>query len=360
MATASTRTVRTVIKAKTLRNCLPKRARRASGFFAYARILAICAVAAFLMPMSPVAAQDTGAPAAARICVIVPHFKDEYWLSVGFGLHTAAEETGAELLTYESGGYHSLERQIELLDICRAEGAQAILLGAVSADDARLIQAVVETEKHVPVLALVNALDAPGLAGWVGVDWRKMGLAVGAFLSSRHPKGSEPVRAVLVTGPTESGWGPILDSGLAEGLKNSSLNIVETYRADTGLREQLRQVERALAEYPDADYLIGSAPAVEGAMALLRRHGNDTRAPRLLATYISHSVLRGLKRGQVEMVPFDDPIAQGRLGLKLALRSIEGERFPGLSGPRTIAVEAGSRTIDRIGLSPSAFFPELE
>ena len=43
-----------------------------------------------------------------------------------------------------------------------------------------------------------------------------MGVAVGRYLEGRHPAGSSPRAAVLVTGPDESGWGPILDAGLAD------------------------------------------------------------------------------------------------------------------------------------------------
>ncbi|PIE08432.1 MAG: TMAO reductase system periplasmic protein TorT [Rhodobacterales bacterium] len=297
---------------------------------------------------------------AARVCVIVPHFKDEYWLSVGYGLQRAANETGAELLIHESGGYLALERQIALLKHCRETPSDAVLLGAVSADDPRLLAAVAETVREQPVLALVNALDAPGLAARVGVDWHGMGRAVGAYLAHKHPAGSPPVTAVLVTGPVESGWGPILDAGLAEGLAGSAVRIVASYRADTGLREQLREVERVFSEHPEADYLIGSAPAIEGAMALLRRLPEGTHRPALVATYISHSVLRGMKTGQVEMVPFDDPIAQGRLGLELALGSVAGEIVPGLSGPEILPVTATTGNAGSIALSPAGFFPDLQ
>jgi protein TorT len=295
-----------------------------------------------------------------RICVIVPHFKDEYWLSVGYGLQQAADAANAELLVHESGGYHGLERQIALLDLCRRVPTDAVLIGAVSADDPRLLDAVAATEREQPVLALVNALNAPGLAGWIGVDWHGMGVAVGHFLSARHPAGSARKIAVLVTGPDQSGWGPILDGGLALGLADSSVKIVATYQADTGVREQLREVESALADHPEADYLIGSAPAIEGAMALLRRLPQGAPRPALVATYISHSVLRGMKNGQIEMVPFDDPIAQGRMGLELALRAMRGAYSPGLSGPQITPITADAGNVGEVALSPAGFFPTLE
>ena len=66
-----------------------------------------------------------------RICVVVPHFKDEYWLSVGYGLKQEALKTETELLVYESGGYHTLDRQIALLKGCANSKVDAILFGAV-------------------------------------------------------------------------------------------------------------------------------------------------------------------------------------------------------------------------------------
>lgn len=339
------------MKLKTLRSCLSKRARAMASF--YARLFS----PAILLLVGVTGAVAADAP---RLCVIVPHFKDEYWLSVGYGMEQAAAATGADLMTFESGGYHSVERQIELLETCLEAGGDAVLLGAVSANDARLVAAVEDVETRVPVLALVNELAAPGLSGWVGVDWRAMGGAVGAFLASRARAEGRPLTAVLITGPIESGWAPILDQGLTAGLANSPVEIIATYRADTGLREQLRQVEKTLAEHPDADVLIGSAPAIEGAMALVRRMPEGARRPTLVATYISHSVLRGLRGGQVAMVPFDDPIAQGRVGVDLALRAISGETFPGLSGPVILPVTSGTPDVQRIELSPSGFFPALQ
>lgn len=319
---------------------------------AYARALAL-AIALLVAPLAQ------GAMAGPLVCVIVPHFKDEYWLSVGFGLEQAAQAEGAALMIHESGGYHSVARQVALLDACVEAGSDAILLGAVSADDPRLVAAVQAASARVPVLALVNELNAPGLAGWIGVDWRGMGRAVARHLV-RRAEAEGPQTAVVITGPGESGWGPILDEGLAEGLSGSAVEIVATYRADTGLREQLREVEHALSAHPEVDVLVGSAPAIEGAMALLRRLPPDAAKPRLVATYISHSVLRGLRNGQVDMVPFDDPIAQGRLGVHLALEAIEGARFPGLSGPEILPVVSGTARIGEITLSPSGYFPELQ
>ncbi len=322
------------------------------------RAYALAVAAAIGLYAPPDAVEAEGAQQAQPICIVVPHFKDEYWLSVGFGLREEARRTGAELLIHESGGYHALDRQVALLDTCRARGAGAVLLGAVSADDPSLLEAVARSAREMPVLALVNELRAPDLAGAIGVDWRDMGRAVGDFLATRHPSGTAPVTIGFVTGPEDSGWSPLLEGGLRAGLAGSAAEIVVTRHADSGLREQLREVEFVLRQAPGIDYLVGTAPAVEGAMGLAARSDGDF--PQLIATYISHSVRRGLRNGQVVAVPFDDPVEQGRIGVRMALEAMAGQRSEGTRGPVIRLIDADAAKAGEITLSPADFKLPIE
>ncbi len=295
------------------------------------------------------AGQASAAQTGKRICVVVPHFKDEYWLSVGYGLIEEAKQTGTALLMFESGGYHALRSQIALLNTCVARGVDAVLLGAVSADDPALLAAVEATARKVPVVALVNELHAPQISGAVGVDWTGMGQVIGRYLARLHPRGGAPVSAALVTGPAVSGWSPLLEAGLAEGLRDSSVQIRHIGRSDTGLHEQLIQVETALRTLPEARILIGSAPAIEGAMGLAAQPG--AAQPMLVSTYISHSVRRGMQGGKVAAAAFDAPVEQGRMGLRAALAARVGVFSQHLTGPEIVLVEAG--TALPITLSPA-------
>lgn len=45
---------------------------------------------------------SAAAAEAGRICVLVPHFKDEYWLSVAYGIETRAAETGLTVHFFEA------------------------------------------------------------------------------------------------------------------------------------------------------------------------------------------------------------------------------------------------------------------
>lgn len=184
-----------------------------------------------------------------------------------------------------------------------------------------------------------------------------MGYLLGDHLRLLHPAGTSPKTAVFLTGPLEAGWTAPLEKGIRDGLAGSAFTLLEVFGADTSLRQQLALVERALDRHPDADYLIGSAPAVEAAIGL-RANGPDTNAPELLATYVSHTVKRGLMNGSVSAASFDDPLLQGRTAIRLAAFATA---MP--AGPRELEVvmlTAATDNLEDVELSPADYFPALQ
>lgn len=290
------------------------------------------------------------------LCVLVPHFKDEYWLSVAHGLERRAAERGLSVRFFEAGGYNALQTQIEQISACVALDPGAILVGAVSSDAPALLAAVARAAETRPVVGLVNELHSEALAARVGVDWSGMGLVLGRQLAALYPAGDAPVDAVLLSGPAVSGWVAPLERGLRQGLERSSVRIVATYGADTGTAQQLRLVETALAAHPDVELVIGCAPAIEVAMALF---SGRTQRPALAATYMSHSVARGLVGRQILAAPFDDPIAQGRLAVDAAAAAMAGNPPRAQVNPPIVIYRAGIAP-PRIELSPADYFPSLD
>ncbi|MDO5705938.1 MAG: TMAO reductase system periplasmic protein TorT [Paracoccus sp. (in: a-proteobacteria)] len=296
----------------------------------------------------PVAAQGA-------VCVLVPHFKDEYWLSVGYGLEQEARAAGLDLWFREAGGYRAREAQITQIDDCTAAGAEAILIGTVSSDHPDLLAAVARAAQTAPVYALVNALDSDALSGRAGVDWHAMGLDLGRAIAAAHPAGSPPLQAVLVSGPRESGWVRPVETGLREALSDSAVRIVDRRFSDTGLREQFETVAEIFESFPNLDMLIGSAPAIEAAMGILATHP-ERRRPELVATYVTHSVRRGLSDGQVALAPFDDPVGQGRMAVRMVLK----DDSPFGDGPPIRLIRPRTLTVERLPLSPADYFPSIE
>ena len=299
----------------------------------------------------------TGATAGnGLLCVLVPHFKDEYWLSVAQGIETRAAAGDLAVRFFEAGGYRALTTQIRQIEACEALAPDAILLGAVSSDDPSLLSAVARAAARRPVIGLVNELHSDALAARVGVDWFDMGLKLGRHLRARFPAGGAPQKAILLSGPAVSGWVAPLESGLRQGLEGSAVSIVSVYGTDTGTAEQLRLLETALAAGPAPDLVIGAAPAIEAAMALLP---GMTRPPGLAATYVSHSIARGLVGGRIIAAPYDDPMRQGEMAVDAAVVAIAGVARKERIGPQITVLTAGAAP-DAVRLSPVSYFPALD
>ena len=290
-----------------------------------------------------------------RICASYPHLKDSYWLSVNFGMVEEARRLGVALRVVEAGGYPNLERQIAQIRDCAAE-ADVLALGAVSFDG--LSEAVVEIAERIPVVAVVNDIADPGISAKAAISWVALAKLIGDYLARQHPEGSEPVKVAWFPGPKESQWAHFVERGFRAGLEASSAEVVVTKWGDTGREIQLLLIEEALEERADIDYIVGSAVTAGAAVSVLRARGLSERI-KVLADYFTHAVYRGIKRGKIEAAPTDFPALQGRLGIEMAVRVLEGRLDHPHAGPLIKLVEADSLAAlgQRLSLAPASFAP---
>ena len=298
------------------------------------------------------------------LCVLYPHLRDAYWLSVNQGMVEEAKRLEAKLRIHEAGGYGALAEQRKQLRQCVDEGSDAILLGAVSygalADAIRL--------SPLPVFGLVNDL-APGLAvAQVGVPWYQMGWRIGHWLAERHPAGSPPVSVALFPGPDSGSGTALVESGFIDAIRDSAIRLVTTARGDNSREIQRTLVQQTLARHPGLDYLVGGAIAAEVAVNELAQHHADH--PRVLATYFSHGVQRGLLRGKILAANSDQMREQGQLAVAQAvclLRQPDASetQCPRVMGPPILTLSAplsapehslsdgDFRPVYRVGLAPT-------
>src|SRR5271167_4653985 len=94
-----------------------------------------------------------------KICVSFPHMKDAYWLGVDYGVVEEAKRLGVSMNLVEAGGYTELNKQISQIEDCVANGAQAVIIGAISADG--LNNLVKELHgKNIPVIDVINGINS--------------------------------------------------------------------------------------------------------------------------------------------------------------------------------------------------------
>lgn len=291
-----------------------------------------------------------------RFCVLYPHLKDAYWLSVNYGMVEEARRLGVAFDVFEAGGYPNLSRQIDQLKGCASDEFDAVILGTVSYSG--LTAEVERIARLKPVIAAVNDIDDSGIAAKASVPWTEMGAAAGRFLAQRHPKGSPAVSVAWFPGPEGAGWVSFVEAGFRAALADSSARIVMTRFGDTGTEEQVLLVEEVLEAMPDVDYLVGSGPMAEAAVPILRARGLEGKVA-VVSTYLSHAVYRGVVRGRILAAPTDSPVVQGRLALEMAVRALEGTLVIRHAGPAisimTRDTPGGSIVED--SLAPASFVP---
>ncbi len=291
-----------------------------------------------------------------RFCVLYPHLKDAYWLSVNYGMVEEARRLGVAFDVFEAGGYPNLSRQIDQLKGCASDEFDAVILGAVSYTG--LTAEVERIARQKPVIAAVNDIDDSGITAKASVPWTEMGAAAGRFLAERHPKGSAPVRIAWFPGPQGAGWVTFVEAGFRAALAESSAEIVMTRFGDTGTEEQVLLIEEVLEEMPEIDYLVGSGPMAEAAVPILRSRRLEGQI-KVVSTYLSHAVYRGVVRGRILVAPTDFPVLQGRLSIEMAVRALEGRLTTRHAGPPVWTVTTATAGIEVIegSLAPASFVP---
>jgi protein TorT len=289
------------------------------------------------------------------VAVFFPHMKDSYWLAVDFGVVREARRLGIRMRLFQAGGYDNLPVQIAQIRKAVAEGADGVIIGAISYD--ALDGLVDELQAGgVPVIDVVNRIRSGKVSARSLVSFEDMGYQAGNYIARRHPKGSRPVRVAWFPGPKGAGWVKDGDAGFRRAVDGSSVEVVAVRYGDTGKATQTALIEDVLNRHPDIDYLVGTAVSATAAAKVLRARGLSDRV-KVMAYYLTPEVYRGIKRGHILGAPTDSPVIQGCIAVDQVVRLLEHKPCLRSVGPQVFIVD--SRNVDtfdrRASMAPSGF-----
>ncbi|MEC4726402.1 TMAO reductase system periplasmic protein TorT [Shewanella sp. D64] len=297
-----------------------------------------------------------------KICALVPHLKDAYWIGIDYGLVQQASKLKIELQLFEAGSYYEKNKQLNQLTKCMKGDFDAILLGAV---DPQLL-AYYHGPITKPVIALVNRIDSPSITTRVGVNWYQMGWNAGQFIKNNLSTVSKlnagkKVNVSLLTGPEKLGGSDWVDQGILAALKDSRITISSIRHTDNS-RNLYRDQLHHLLENQNPDYILGSAVAIEAAIGDIRMKKLETQV-KLVSSYLSPGILRGLFRHKVAFSNDDLVVLQGKLAIDVIVKALEGELITGDIGPKIqqiVSKELNQHNIKNklnISLAPADFYP---
>ena len=269
-----------------------------------------------------------------HICVSFPHLVDSYWVGAAYGIIEEGKRLGQKISLIEAGGYDKLERQLSQVEDCIANGAEALVLSAISAEGS--VKQVDELRgRGIPVIDLINGIntevDAKSLESYYS-----MGRIACKWIADQHPAGSGKVKLAWFPGPPGASWSVAGNQGCHDAVVGSDAEVIETKWGQTSKEVQLKLVEDVIQAQTsggetDLDYIVGVAPAVEGGMAALRDMGLQDDI-KLVSYYYTPGMHQFVGRGSIAMAPTDQMIIQARISIDQAVRILEGK--PSATGGR--------------------------
>jgi protein TorT len=294
-----------------------------------------------------------------NICVSFPHMKDAYWIAVDYGVAEEAKRQGVKMTLLEAGGYTNLNKQISQIEDCVANGAQAVIIGAISFDGLNNLVGQL-ADKKIPVIDVINGISSEKLSAKSLVSFGEMGGKAGEYLVKLHPKGGEKAKVAWFPGPAGAGWVEAGNVGFTAAVKEGEIEVVDTKYGDTGKEAQLALLEDTLTAHPDVNYIVGTAVTAEAAMQLVRDRGLEDQV-KILSYYFTPGVFEGIKRGRILAAPTDSAVIQARVAVDQAVRLLEGKDYEKHVGPQLYVIDSTNiETFDRnSSLAPDGFKPEF-
>ena len=295
-----------------------------------------------------------------NICVSFPHMKDAYWLGVDYGVVEESKRLGVSMQLVEAGGYTNLAKQISQIEDCVARGANAVVIGAISADGMGGVVKSIAAKK-IPVIDVINGINSPAVSAKSLVSFYTMGFSTGEYLAKKHPAGGPAVKVGWFPGPAGAGWVEAAHKGFMEAVKGSALTILDPKYGDTGKEVQSKLVEDVLQANPDIAYIAGTAVTAEASVGILRSRNLEKKV-QLIAFYLTPGVFEGIQKGRIMAAPADSMVIQGRVAIDQAVRLLEGKEVMKHVGPKIFVVDqANVKSIAREAvLAPASFKPVFE
>jgi protein TorT len=290
-----------------------------------------------------------------NIVVFFPHMKDSYWLAVNYGISAEAKRLGIHMTLLQAGGYDHLDVQIAQIHNRLEEGVDGIIIGAISFTGLDSVVANARA-RGIPVVDVINGMSSPALSAKSLVSFGEMGYKTGEYIAQRHPKGTPTAKVAWFPGPKEAGWVQVGDEGFRRAVAGGAIEIVATRYGDTDKTTQGKLVEQVLDEYPDLDYIIGTAVTAEASVRILRKRQLDEKIG-IMSYYFTPGIHRGIKRGKIIGAPTDSAVIQGRIAIDQITRILDGQPYLRHVGPLLHIIDAANiDTFDQsTSLAPSGF-----
>ena len=294
-----------------------------------------------------------------HLCVAFPHMKDAYYVAKDYGVVLEAKRQGVSATVLAANGYDDVAGQIQQIEDCVAAGGNAVLVNAVSKTG---LNGMIDelAKKKIPVLDLGNGVTSDKIAAAALAQYYYDGATAGKYIAQTYPAGSGKKKMVWLAGPAGSQWVEDAVKGMKDAIAGSDVDLVKVIYGDTGKAAQMKLLEDALQAYPDLTIIGGVAPAIEGAMEIVKEKGIKDK--KLIAFYSTPPIEQAVRDGIVMATVNDNNLLGSRVSVDQAIRLLEGKLEVKVASRKFDIIDAKNvNTYDRTTLlAPSDFKPTFE
>jgi protein TorT len=291
-----------------------------------------------------------------QLCVAFPHMKDAYYVAKDYGVVLEAKRQGVGATIMAASGYSDISGQIQQIEDCVAAGGNAVLVNAVSKTG---LNGLIEElyKKKIPVLDLGNGVTSDKIAAAALAQYYYAGATAGKYLAQTFPAGSGKKKMVWLAGPAGSQWVEDAVRGMKEAIAGSDVDLVKVIYGDTGKAAQMKLLEDALQTYPDVTIIGGVAPAIEGAMEIVKER--NIKDKKLIAFYSTPAIEQAVRDGVVMATVNDNNLLGSRISVDQAIRVLEGKLEVKIASRKFDIIDGKNvNTYDRSTLlAPAGFKP---
>ena len=272
--------------------------------------------------VAPASSAPASIKAGLTVGFSMPDLSESFWISVAYGIDTAAKTVGATVVKVNAGGDANAEQQINQIQDLIQRKVDVMIVGATNAD---AVKAVVEqaVAAGIPVVGISSIPNTDKVASAVGADNFGMGkLQAECLGKALNGKG----KVALLAGPPGQTWADLRVKGFVDTVKAefSGIEVLPEDRTAVDRASGLNVMQALIQKDPD---LAGAYTAYDdigaGAVDAIKAAGKGGRI-KVSSSNLSQIGEELLKSGDLVCETTQQVVLQGTEALKAAVTAASG------------------------------------
>lgn len=269
---------------------------------------------------------EKGGAAGTYKFAFVTNNSSEFWNIAVAGVHKAEKDLGVKVEVFRPLHGEVAEQQRYLEDIL-VLGFDGLAISPVNAD--AMTPALNRMADKMTVVCQDSDAPSSKRRSYVGTQNIEAGRAAGAAaVAALQAAGIKSGKAGIFVGRVDVQNAVERKQGVEEALTKAGLEVLPVFLDGTDRAKAKKNIEDALARYPDLVLTVGlwsyNGPAIAGAV----RASSRTKRPIIIAFDEEEETLKAIEAGEIDAAIVQQPFEFGYQSVKLLKDAKDGKAVP--------------------------------